>query len=137
MAGAMSTQRITALISSVFGLLALTLASVGVYSVLSYAMSRRTHEFGIRMALGASPADILRIVLRQGFALGLIGLAIGLGGAFAASGMLEEVLFGVAPTDPLTYAGIAALLILVVLAACAAPARRAMRVDPMVALRHE
>jgi predicted permease len=135
--GAMTTQRVAASISAVFGLLALTLASVGVYSVLSYAMGRRTHEFGVRIALGARPADIQRIVLRQGLTLGGIGLALGLGGAFAASGALKSLLFGVSGADPLTYAGIAVLLFLVVLAACYVPARRAMRVDPMVSLRYE
>ncbi|MGH9816693.1 MAG: ABC transporter permease [Candidatus Acidiferrales bacterium] len=134
---ALATQRASALLSTIFGLLALTLASIGVYSVLSYAITRRTHEFGIRVALGARPADVVRMVLGQGLTLGAIGLALGLAGAFAASGVLGEMLYGVAPTDPLTYAGIAALLIAVVLAACWLPARRAMRVDPMIALRHE
>jgi ABC-type antimicrobial peptide transport system permease subunit len=100
-------------------------------------MGRRTHEFGVRIALGARPADIRRIVLRQGLTLAGIGLALGLGGAFAASGALSSLLFGVSGTDPLTYAAIAVLLLLVALAACAVPARRAMRVDPMVALRYE
>ncbi len=136
-AGAMGTQRIAAQASSVFGALALLLATAGLYGVLSFTTSRRVREIGLRIALGARPADIARMIARQGFTLVGIGLLLGLGAALAASKGLEQMLFGVKPTDPLTYAGIAGLMIGVALLACWIPARRAARVDPLAALRHE
>jgi putative ABC transport system permease protein len=122
---------------SVFGTLALILAAVGLYGGLSYTVAQRRHEIGIRVALGAQPRDIVRMVLGEGLLLALIGIAIGVGGALALTRFLRSLLFEIKPTDPVTFVGIASLLVLVALAACYVPARRAMRVDPMIALRYE
>jgi predicted permease len=129
--------RFRAVLFTVFAVLALVLAMIGIYGVMAYSVSQSTHEIGIRMALGAHRADILRTILREGASLALLGVAIGLVVALALSRALAGLLFGVQATDPMTFAAVATLLLSVALAACYFPARRAMRVDPMVALRYE
>jgi putative ABC transport system permease protein len=133
----LSPERFSVLLLAGFAGLALLLAVVGIYSVMSYSVSRRTHEIGIRMSLGASRADVLRLVVRQGMVLAVAGAAVGIAGALVLSRLMTSLLYGVAPTDPITFAAVSALLVVVALAASYIPARRAMRVEPMVALRHE
>ncbi len=130
-------QRVAGSMIGVFGLLALLLASVGLYGVLAYAVGQRTHEIGIRMALGARPWDILQLILTQGGLLIGIGTVLGLAGAFGLAQAVSSLLYGVSPTDPLIYGGTTLVLIAVSLLACYVPAWRASRVDPMVALRYE
>jgi putative ABC transport system permease protein len=126
-----------AVMMAVLGVIALVLASVGVYGVMSFSVAERTHEIGIRMALGAKPGEVLRLLLRRGLLLAGIALVIGLPVALALSRLLASLVFGVSATDPATFAGVSVLLLLVALAACYFPARRAMRVDPVIALRYE
>jgi ABC-type antimicrobial peptide transport system permease subunit len=130
-------ERLVARLAGFFGVLALVLACIGLYGLLSYEVSRRTREIGIRMALGAQPERVRKLVLRQGIALALGGAAAGIGVALGATRYLGSMLFNVRASDPLTMSAVAVLLALVALAACYIPARRATRVDPMVALRHE
>ncbi len=136
----LSMERLFAKLVSLFGLLAQQLASIGLYGVLAWSVAQRTHEIGIRMALGASRADVLKMVLRQGMTLTLLGVALGLVGAYVLTKYLSSLtgmLYGVQSNDPLTFGVIAVLLTLVALVACYIPARRATKVDPMVALRYE
>ena len=129
--------RLGAQLTATMGLLGLVLAVVGVYSVASYAAVQRTHEIGIRMAIGATPRDILKMVLCQGVGIVGIGLLTGLAAAFAGTRLLADLFYGVKPSDPATYAGVATLLLAVALLACWIPARRATRVSPLIALRFE
>jgi len=130
-------QQMSMLLLAAFAGLALLLASVGIYSVLSYAVRRRLQEIGIRMALGAQARDVLRMILGQGAKLAAIGIGIGGVAALALTHLMRTQLFGITATDPLTFATVAILLMLVAMAACYLPARRATKVDPMVALRYE
>lgn len=133
----MASQRFSMILLAVFAMLALLLASVGIYGVISHVINQRTQEIGIRMAMGARRLDVLRMVLRDGARMTLAGAAIGLIAALGLTRLLAGMLFGVTPTDPITFIAVAALLCGIALFACYVPARRAMRVDPMVALRYE
>jgi len=132
-----AARRFSMILLSEFATLALILAAVGIYGVISYSVAQRTREVGIRMALGAQTTDVLRLIVRDGLKLVVIGVLVGLAGAFMLSRLLTTLLFGVTPTDTLTYATVALVLVGVALAACYIPARRAAKVDPLVALRFE
>ena len=129
--------RFRAELFSLFSALALLLAAVGIYGVLSQRVSQRTQEIGIRVALGARRDDVLRLILGEGLRLTFIGIAIGIAGSLALARFLSSMLYGVTPTDPLTIAAVSCLLLLVALFACYLPARRAVRLDPLIALRCE
>jgi putative ABC transport system permease protein len=141
MSQSVAQPRLEAILMAMFGVLAMVLAAVGIYGVMSYTVTQRTSEFGIRMALGASRSTVLKMVVAGGLRLtgfGLAaGLATGLALAFAVKRVLARILFGVSTTDPVTFVLVAGLLTLVALLACYIPARRATKVDPMIALRYE
>ena len=136
-ADSLAARRLSMIVLGVFAALAVGLASIGIYGVISYLVGQRTREIGIRMALGARPGNVLADILRQGAKMVGFGVIIGLAAAFGLTRLMASQLFGISATDPLTFAGVAAFLALVALAACYVPARRAMRVDPIVALRYE
>jgi predicted permease len=136
-AGSIATQRLAMILLSVFSALALVLSAIGIYGVISYLTGQRTHEIGIRVALGASSADVLRMVLGEGMKLTLIGVAVGVAFALGLTRLMAQFIYGVGASDPITFTGVAVLLTGVALLACYIPARRAMRVDPMIALRYE
>ncbi len=136
-AAAISQERFQALMLGLSAALALVLACVGLYGVISYTVVQRTHEIGVRMALGAQPVDVLRLVIRQGMSLTFAGLVVGIVAGTFVTRVLTDMLFGVTPRDPLTFAGVPVLLLLVAFFACYVPARRATRIDPLVALRYE
>jgi putative ABC transport system permease protein len=130
-------QRLNLTLLTIFAGIAFVLAIVGIYGVMSYAVTQRTHEIGIRMAIGAQPRDVFRMILGQGMMLTLIGMAAGLLGAFALTRLMATMLFSVKPTDPITFTGVALLLLLIALIACYIPGRRATKVDPVTSLRYE
>jgi ABC-type antimicrobial peptide transport system permease subunit len=135
--GSLSQRRFSMEVVLLFALTALLLAALGIYGTISYLVNERTHEIGIRLALGATRTKILGMILRQGLELAIAGAAVGLVGALIVSHLMAGLLYSVRPTDPVTFVGVAILLIGIALLACYLPARRAMRVDPMIALRDE
>jgi ABC-type antimicrobial peptide transport system permease subunit len=136
-AGALAPRRLSMILLGVFAGLALALACVGIYGVVSYLVGQRTHEIGVRVALGAQRSDVMRLVLGEGARMALVGVAAGIVVAFGLTRLMANQLFGVTAHDPTTYASVTALLILVALVACYVPARRAVRLDPVAALRCE
>jgi ABC-type antimicrobial peptide transport system permease subunit len=137
LAGALAPRRLSMILLGVFAGLALVLACVGIYGVVSYLVGQRTHEIGVRIALGAQRSDVMRLVLGEGAKMALVGVVAGLAAAFGLTRLMANQLFGVTAHDPLTYAAVAVLLMLVALFACYVPARRAVRLDPVAALRCE
>ena len=137
MAVSLAQRRFNMLLLGIFAALALILAAVGIYGLMAYTLSQRTHEIGVRVAVGAQRRDVLNLVVGEGAKLALLGVAIGIGAALGLTRVMASLLFEVKPTDPATFAIVAIFLVIVGIVACYIPARRAMRVDPMVALRHE
>jgi putative ABC transport system permease protein len=136
-ADSLAARRFSMILFGVFAALALALACVGIYGVISYLVGQRTNEIGVRIALGAQRADVLRLILGEGTRMALLGVVIGIVAALGLTRLMSNQLFGVTAQDPLTFGGVALSLVIVAIAACYVPARRAMRVDPIVALRHE
>jgi putative ABC transport system permease protein len=133
----LGSRKFNVILIGFFGVTALLLATAGVFGVVAYSVSRRTREIGVRIALGAASGDVLGMILGQGLRTILVGVAIGIAGSLALTRAVESLLFGVTATDPLTFGGVTLLLIAAALLACYIPARRATKVDPMVALRYE
>jgi putative ABC transport system permease protein len=133
----LGSRRFNVILIGFFGITALLLATAGVFGVMAYSVSRRTREIGVRVALGAAPSGILRMILGQGLRTIFIGVAIGIAASLALTRTVQSLLFGVTATDPVTFGGVTLLLVGAALLACYIPARRATKVDPMVALRHE
>jgi len=136
-ADSVARRRFNTMLTGLFAMLAMLLASVGIFGLLNYVVAQRTQEIGLRVALGAQTRDVLRLVLGQGVRLILFGLALGLAASLALTRVLAGMLFGVTPTDPITFVAVSFLLASVALLACYIPARRATKVDPLVALRYE
>jgi len=136
-ADATAQPRFEMLLFGIFGAVALLLAAVGIYGVMSYSVARRTREIGIRISLGAGRAQVLRMVVRQGMTQALLGTAVGIAGALLLSRLMAKMLYGVLPADPLTFSGVAIVLGLAALLASGIPARKATRIEPMAALRNE
>ncbi|MGH8095003.1 MAG: FtsX-like permease family protein [Chthoniobacterales bacterium] len=130
----LGTRRVSMQLFAVFAIAALLLAAIGIYGVMAYSVTQRTHEIGIRMALGAQRSDVLGLVVRQGMTLAAIGVVAGLAGAFGLTRMIANLLFGVGASDPTTFIGISFLLLAVAFIACYLPARRAAKLDPVIAL---
>jgi ABC-type antimicrobial peptide transport system permease subunit len=133
----LEARRFSLTLVTIFSMVALLLALAGIYGVISYSVAQRTREIGVRMALGASPGEVLGMVLKQGAITGAMGIFVGILGSLALTRWLQSQLFEVSATDPTTFLGLAFLLLLISLTACSIPGRRAARVDPMVALRYE